>query len=123
MASIDTAVDRGGEDDPALLLKPLEGRPPFGVLRREPGTGDGDKSPAGTQTGKGGRHVPPCSIGDMAFDIGADGERRIHENNGGPDRRIEMIIDMGCVVPEDGNARKQPAEQIGARGGELVEGE
>ena len=52
MAGIDTAVDCGGEDDPALLLKPLEGGPPFGIFGRKPGAGDGDKSTAGSQTGK-----------------------------------------------------------------------
>ena len=36
---------------------------------------------------------------------------------------IEMIVDMGGVVPGNGNARKQQAEQIGARRGKLVERE
>lgn len=53
MAGVDTAVDRSGEDDGALLLQPLEGRPPFGIFGREPGAGDGDQASADTQTGKG----------------------------------------------------------------------
>ena len=72
MAGIDTAVDRGGEDDGALLLQPLEGGPPFGIFGGKPGAGDGDKTAAGAQAGKGRGQMPPCRIGDMAVDIGAD---------------------------------------------------
>ena len=34
-----------------------------------------------------------------------------------------MVVDVGCVVPGDGNAGKQTVEQTRARVGELVEDE
>jgi hypothetical protein len=43
----------------------------------------------------------------MAVDIGADGEGWIHQNDGGLDGGIEMIVDVGGVVPGDGNTREQ----------------
>ena len=63
--------------------------------------------------------MPPCRIDDMSVDESADREGRIHQHHGRFNSGIEMIVDMGRVVPGNWSARDKQAEQIGARRGKL----
>lgn len=67
--------------------------------------------------------MPPRGIGDMPIDIGADRKGRVHHDDGRLDGGVETIVDMCCVVPGDGDTRKQQPEEIGPRRGKLVERE
>ena len=50
-------------------------------------------------------------------------ERRIHEHDRRTNGRVEVIVDMSCIVPGDRDAREQMLEQGGSRVGELVQDE
>ncbi|WP_425475987.1 hypothetical protein [Mesorhizobium yinganensis] len=65
--------------------------------------------------------MAPSRVGDTTIDIGAHGERRVHQHDGRLDRGVEMVVDMGGVVPGDGNVGKEEAEHIGAGRRKLVE--
>ena len=49
---------------------------------------------------------------------------KLYQNHGRPDRRIETIVDLLGVVPCDRRAvAEQPAQETGARVGDLVQDE
>ena len=55
-----------------------------------------------------------------ALDTGADRERRVHQHHGGT-QLGQAVADRLRVVAGDRAARKQPGEEAGADGGDLVE--
>jgi hypothetical protein len=67
--------------------------------------------------------VAQCGISDVTVYMGRGREGRIHQYDGRTDRRIEVIVNVRCVVPRDRNARKQLRQEIRAAVGELVEDE
>lgn len=74
MPSIDTAVDRGGEDDSAPRLKVDERIAPCCIVGGQARPSDGDQATAIGETGQGGVDVPQGRVGDAAFDLRGDRE-------------------------------------------------
>ena len=60
-------------------------------------------------------------IRNPALDMNGGREGRIHQYDAGPDGRIEMIVNVGRIMPADRNVRKQMAQELGARVGKLVQ--
>jgi hypothetical protein len=52
-----------------------------------------------------------------------DRERRVHQHHARPQRAIEMVMDVGGVMPGDGETGKELAQQSGASLRQLVQDE
>ena len=123
MTGIDASVDGGREYDPAALLQADEGIAPGRVVGREVRAGYGDETAAINQMGQGRRKMAIRGIRHATLDMRGHGERRVHQHDAGAHRVIQMIVDVGRVVPRDHNIGKQQCEQIGARARQLVQSE
>ncbi len=104
MPSIDPPVDGGGEHDAAAFLQPDEGVAPGWIVGREACASDGDQTTALDEACEGRGDMAQRGIGDAAIYMGSDREGRIHQHDGGTHGCVEMIVDMGRVVPGDENA-------------------
>lgn len=62
-------------------------------------------------------------ISDAPVHMGRGREWRIHQHDRGTHGWVEMIVDVGCVMPRNRDIGKQTGEQIRSRIGELVEHE
>ncbi len=60
-------------------------------------------------------------IDDTAIDVSGGREGRVHQDDSRTEHSVEMVVDVGGVVPGDAVARKQTVEQIGASVGDLVQ--
>ena len=123
MAGIDAAVDGGGEHDATALLQVDEAIPPSWTVGRQACTGDRHEPSALGKARQRRCDMAECRVGDMALDMRRDRERRVHQHDAGPHGEVEMVVDLGRVMPRDRNARKEPSEQGGAGLGQLVQGE
>ena len=123
VADIGLAADRRGEDDAAFLLQFDEAVAAGGVVRSEIVAGDGDETPAVGQTCKGGADMADGGLGKAHADRRRGRKGRVHQHHARPDRWIEPIVDLLSVVSVNHDIAEQPAEQLGAGLGDLVQGE
>ena len=94
---IDGAVDRRGEHDASALLQADEGVAPGRIVGREARAGDGDKPSAVGEPRQRGSDMAERRIGHAPLDMRRRRERRVHQNDGRRDARVEMIVDMRGV--------------------------
>ena len=123
MAGIDAAVDGGGKHDAAALLQVDEAFAPGRIVRGQACTGDRHEPPAIGEPRQRRGDMAECRVGDTTLDMRRDRERRIHQHDAWPHGEVEMVVDLGRIMPRDRNARKEPAEQGGAGLGQLVQDE
>jgi hypothetical protein len=123
VTGIDAAIDGSGGDDATAFLRADEAIPPGRTVGRQTGTGDRDEPPAFGKAGERGGNVAECRVGDTAPDRQCCRERRIHQHDAGPYREIEMVVDVGRVVPRDGNAREELIEQGGSDVRQFIQNE
>ena len=123
MAGVDAAVDGGGEHDATALLQVDEAVPPGRIVRGQACAGDRHEPPAIGEARQRRGDMAERRVGDTALDMRRDRERRVHQHDAWPHGEVEMVVDLGRVMPRDRNVRKEPAEQGGAGLGQLVQDE
>jgi len=62
-------------------------------------------------------------LGRPAIDMGHGREGRVHQDDARTNARVQMVVDLCCVEARDGSARKEVAQEIGARVGQFVQRE
>ena len=121
MLGIDRALDRGGEHHATAFLKGDIGGRPVGIVGCKIGAGNGHETAARSEARQRRRDMTKRSVCHAGYDISHCGERRIHQDDSRCHRRIEMIVNLGCIEARDGNGRKQRSKECGAGLGEFVE--
>ena len=121
VAGIGPAIDGRREHDAAALLQSDEAVAPGGIVGGKAGAGNGDQAAAFGETRQRGREVTQRRVRDPAVDMGGDREGRVHQHDARPHGVVEMVVDVRCVVPRDGDTREQAVEQARARVGEFVQ--
>ncbi|CEG10271.1 hypothetical protein BN961_03709 [Afipia felis] len=114
-------MDGGGEHDAAPLLQADEGVAPGRYVGAEIRAGDRDQAPAIGEPRERGCEMAIGCVGDTPLDIGEDREWRVHHHDCWDGRRVEMIVDLGCVEAGHGNGRKEGGDECGPGFGEFVE--
>jgi hypothetical protein len=120
---VDRAIDGCGEDDSPALLQTHEVVAPIRVVRREARLRYGDEASALGQARQGRRNVPQRRVGPAPVDVGQRRERRVHQDDGRTDARIEVIVDLGRIEPGHADIRKEMREQAGPVIRQLVDRE
>ena len=114
MTRIDAAVDGGREYDPTALLEPDEGIAPGRIVGRQARARNGDEPTTIEETRQSRRKMAIRCVRHTTLDMRGHGEGWIHQHDAGAHRVVQMIVDVGRVVPRDRDIGKQQREQIGA---------
>ena len=123
VAGEDSAVDRRGEDEAAMLPQAGKGVGPGRIVRLEIRPRDRDETPAGAQPRERGGDMPICGVRHRAIDVGERREGRVHQHDAGRYRHIEAIVDLRGVEAMDARSRKQQSEKVGSGLSVFVEAE
>ena len=117
---IGAPVDGHGEDGARGAAYGCEGVAPGGIAGDAVGRGDGGEPAAGRQHGEGRTDMAQIGVVADAVDPRRRRERRVHQHDRRPEAGQEVGEGLG-VVAGDGGAGKQPREQPGADGRDLVQ--
>ncbi len=120
---IKRTVDRGTEQHCAAVLETGESVAPFEIVGRKARAGDRDQPAAGSEASEGGGEVTPRGVGDDAVDMDAGRERRVHQDDSRTDRVVEIVVDMGRVVPRNRRLDEERLQKRAADWSVLVEGQ
>ena len=119
-AGVDAAVHGHGEHHAGGRVEAGEGVVPVGVAGNTVGRGDGHEPAARRQHGEGRAQVPEVRVVADAADSRRGRERRVHDDNGGPDAGQAVGGVLGVHAGHH-RAGEEPAQERAADGCDLVE--
>src|SRR5690606_8815133 len=121
MLCVDRSGDGSAEDKAALLLQADESIPPASLIRSKIRSCYGYEPPTIGQPRQSRSNMADSRVSNSARIIGDGREWRVHQQDRGDDRRLEVIVDLCSVEAGDGKSRKEGVKQLRAGTGHLVQ--